>query len=1374
MLSPNWIYILLILILLVVGLLLFLYLVLKKARQPLAPKQALVVQPAPGEVAAPSDNSPAGFAQHGSSPGLRASFRRALRLLKTHVTGRDYLYQMPWFLMIGEVESGKTTLLANTGLNQPLGQPSEQVDGLKQGINWCFFDRGVVLDVAGDYVLRADGQTANSKGWNTITRLLQKHRPERPLDGIILTIPCTDLMGPKGLSPERRRKLEQKAASLYKKLWQAQKMLGMSFPVYVLVTKCDQVVGFKSLCKEIPLHLQDEMFGWSSPYTLETSYKSEWVSEAFQSVYRYLFQTQVEVFAERDDVEDGDGLFLLPSEIQALREPLQVYLDQIFKESSFHNSFFFRGLYFCGDSSGDAPAPAILPGKIEESVDWLVQTPDVYQPSSQTQTGTGTRKIVFLKHLFERKIFLEDMLARPVYETLLSRNRTVVAAQIAALCIILIGGAGLLLTYRGLVQREKELNEFLTREAVDLSELSRRYDRDARSALRSDQLSQMESLAAAGETDEDGVTHSVDDTLHHGEEHLLEAMSKINGRSFISPFIPSSWFSRINERIEDSLIAGFKYVILESLRLDLEGRTKDLLSPVPVYVTSTSLGTSTGRAPSSSAPSGSDALYAHASRQQSPAPPPVVIDPLYERPALVRPNYELLKFITELSELMANRSRYSKIRTKGTGSLEDLHKLVNYLGHAPLPDNFDKENDLFERAVKTVEGRPLESEDMPKEGARKLADMIEGIYLGTFENELVNYDYLNEIAQTESILGRPEYTWLATYVIPDRRSAFYGMTTSTALRELRRSLEDLSKERFMKDPSAVMTRLQLMRKRLIWDKEPLRQAIALYQEYDAFINKSYQHSENLDLSVKQAALAQLKIKIANLIAQAQKFQPVQRVAGESVLKTSIIAEVKSFEDAQGLLAQLLDICNRLRIDVGLREAVVGQASYLIGAVDRDFNSQNFYAMRQPDFSWWNGSKPISNTAFDVGGADELAGYLSVQRKSIAFLGRELASPIFTFMKSQNVSPQQLQGASNVDWDELLTALDRYENKVPGNSVAALENFIRFEMDRINLDDCDEVLRQSGGQSGDFFLQRRSALRRLLYERCVQLSARRSTVNNRRALAGYIEIEDAFNQTLAGRFPFSDVRNSQTFFEADPDSILAFFEVFDKNKQSARDGLAKNPQLGAAQRDALRFLDRMDRVREFFAAFLEKKVVPVFDFDFQFRVNQNKELGANQIIDWNLEVGKRKFGYLVQEKQSSRWMFGEPVRLTLRWANDSPSVPDAAAASNRLKVRERTAVIEYNNRWSLLLMMMRHAGAPTDFDQGVDIEPYTLKFLIRTRPDAMPQPIERAQRDDLKAELARIFMRVSLISASQKEPLSVPVFPQAAPRIVPEETEDKRD
>jgi type VI secretion system protein ImpL len=193
---------------------------------------------------------------------------------------------------------------------------------------------------------------------------------------------------------------------------------------------------------------------------------------------------------------------------------------------------------------------------------------------------------------------------------------------------------------------------------------------------------------------------------------------------------------------------------------------------------------------------------------------------------------------------------------------------------------------------------------------------------------------------------------------------------------------------------------------------------------------------------------------------------------------------------------------------------------------------------------------------------------------------------------------------------------------------------------------------------------------------------------------------------------------------------------------------------------------MDRAHDFFAAFLEKKQGPAYDFRVQFRADREHEIAANQIIDWKLEVGKKTFTY-ASDDLAGHWIYGEPVRLILRWANDSPTRPVTSAAPIPFVVRERQAVFEYNDRWALFTFLLTHglqlkrAGTSGDCDNGHDPDPYTLRFVIKTEMDPVAQP---GQPNDLTPPSAEVFMRVTMLTANKPEPLMLPCLPIKAPPV----------
>ena len=212
---PRWVWAI-IALLIVVGLLYAIYKRFAPKRKPKPPPA-----PAPKEAEVAEAESP----QHKVlRRELKQFFRYLLKQLRLHAPGRNYRYQIPWLLLIGETESGKSTLLAHNQLNQPLGAPKAPQGGCQV---W-FFDKGLVLEVGGQYILHKDSISSDQAGWRTFLKLLHHYRPRRPIDAIILTIPCQELLNQQQ-NPEL---LQQKAEHLYQKLWEAQNSSGIRFPVY--------------------------------------------------------------------------------------------------------------------------------------------------------------------------------------------------------------------------------------------------------------------------------------------------------------------------------------------------------------------------------------------------------------------------------------------------------------------------------------------------------------------------------------------------------------------------------------------------------------------------------------------------------------------------------------------------------------------------------------------------------------------------------------------------------------------------------------------------------------------------------------------------------------------------------------------------------------------------------------------------------------------------------------------------------------------------------------------------------------------------------------------------------------------------------------
>ncbi|MDD1637342.1 MAG: type VI secretion system membrane subunit TssM, partial [Methylococcaceae bacterium] len=146
------------------------------------------------------------------SPELEASkeeidtltdrLQEALEILKkTRLggrTGQQFLYQLPWYIIIGPPGSGKTTLLKNSDLKFPLsdhyGKDAIRGVGGTRNCDWWFADEAVLLDTAGRYTTQDSHEKVDQAAWLGFLDLLKKHRSRRPINGAIIAVSITDLL----------------------------------------------------------------------------------------------------------------------------------------------------------------------------------------------------------------------------------------------------------------------------------------------------------------------------------------------------------------------------------------------------------------------------------------------------------------------------------------------------------------------------------------------------------------------------------------------------------------------------------------------------------------------------------------------------------------------------------------------------------------------------------------------------------------------------------------------------------------------------------------------------------------------------------------------------------------------------------------------------------------------------------------------------------------------------------------------------------------------------------------------------------------------------------------------------------------------------
>jgi len=170
---------------------------------------------------------------------LQGRWKEAIAALRASHLSRygNPLYVLPWYLILGESGSGKTTAIMSAKLSSPFAEVSKTsgISGTRS-CDWWFFEQGIVIDTAGRYAIPVDAGR-DKEEWEKFLSHLVKYRKREPINGLVVTVSADKLLEAK---PEV---LEEDGRSIRKRIDELMRVLGAKFPSYVLVTKCDLIKG---------------------------------------------------------------------------------------------------------------------------------------------------------------------------------------------------------------------------------------------------------------------------------------------------------------------------------------------------------------------------------------------------------------------------------------------------------------------------------------------------------------------------------------------------------------------------------------------------------------------------------------------------------------------------------------------------------------------------------------------------------------------------------------------------------------------------------------------------------------------------------------------------------------------------------------------------------------------------------------------------------------------------------------------------------------------------------------------------------------------------------------------------------------------------
>ncbi|HCP4790213.1 TPA: type VI secretion system membrane subunit TssM [Escherichia coli] len=350
---------------------------------------------------------------------------RWLLRLQRYLDNRRFLWQLPWYMVIGPAGSGKTTLLRE-GFPSDIIYAPEGARGAEQRLYLTphVGKQAVIFDIDGTLCAPADADILHRRLWEHALGWLKEKRARQPLNGIILTLDLPDL-----LTADKRRR-EHLLQTLRSRLQDIRQHLHCQLPVYVVLTRLDLLQGFAALFQSLNRQDRDAILGVT--FTRRAHENDDWRTEL-----NAFWQTWVDRMnlALPDlmvaQTHTRTSLFSFSRQMQGSREPLVSLLEGLLDGENMN--VMLRGVY--------------LTSSLQRG-----QMDDIFTQSAARQYRLGNNPLaswplVDTAPYFTRSLFPQALLAEPNLATesrawlIRSRRRlTVFSATGGVAALLLITG----------------------------------------------------------------------------------------------------------------------------------------------------------------------------------------------------------------------------------------------------------------------------------------------------------------------------------------------------------------------------------------------------------------------------------------------------------------------------------------------------------------------------------------------------------------------------------------------------------------------------------------------------------------------------------------------------------------------------------------------------------------------------------------------------------------------------------------------------------------------------------------------------------------------------------------------------------------------
>jgi type VI secretion system protein ImpL len=335
-------------------------------------------------------------------------------------SGKSALYALPWYMIIGPPAAGKTTAIANSGLNFPIGLEGFRGVGGTRNCDWFFSDSAIFLDTAGRYMTEPE----DTEEWNTFLETLRDNRKKQPINGVLVAISISELAD---ATPEQ---IEWHAATIRRRIDDLVTRLDVTFPVYLLFTKCDLLRGFTQFFGALSRREREQVLGCTLPqdWEKETNLRTLFETE-FDEIAAGLLNWRNEGLGLAMKRAERHLVYVFPLEFASVRNNLTQFVTMLFQPNPYRDTPAFRGFYFSSGTQEGLPIDRVL-GAIAKRFGFAKGVHEEAEPVQEARA-------YFIKDIFEKVIIPDRFLVAKTSKAAV-RGRVIKSSVAIATLLLLV------------------------------------------------------------------------------------------------------------------------------------------------------------------------------------------------------------------------------------------------------------------------------------------------------------------------------------------------------------------------------------------------------------------------------------------------------------------------------------------------------------------------------------------------------------------------------------------------------------------------------------------------------------------------------------------------------------------------------------------------------------------------------------------------------------------------------------------------------------------------------------------------------------------------------------------------------------------------